>query len=113
MSKIRLLCLLLVAVAPTYAMAQSAVLSINHVVTHNMPFDQCLRHASDTFRVANMRQFGTTSEAVWAETADRRYSATIYCLTTRDVAVVAVYGPDRRATASILDNLLEAWRRVR
>jgi hypothetical protein len=101
----------LVASAP--ASAQQTVMSINHVVTYNLPHHECMRRGSDTFNAARLRQFGTTSEAVWASTYDNLYTAVVYCLTTRDVAVMVVNGPDRRVTHTLVEDMVAAWNRMR
>ena len=96
--------------APISAHAQS-VMSLNHVVTDNLPHSECMRRGVDTIRIAGLRHFGTTDEAVWGSTNDNRYTAAVYCLTTRDIAVLAVTGTDRNRTRSIVDDLVAAWRR--
>lgn len=98
----------------TSALAQqnNMRLSINHIVTNGLPHPDCLRQASRTFSEANLREFGKTSEAVWADTGSG-YSATIYCLATRDVAVVAVYGPDGPTAEGWLNRINAAWQRMR
>jgi hypothetical protein len=95
------------------ASAQQSVMSINHVVTYNMPHHECMRRGSQTLAMARLNQFGTTSEAVWGETYDRMFTAVIYCLTTRDVAVMVVNGPDRGVTHNLVEDLVSAWNRSR
>lgn len=102
----------LVASAPVSAQQQN-VMSINHVITYNLPHHECMRRGSDAFNAARLRQFGTTSEAVWASTYDNVYTAVVYCLTTRDVAVMVVNGPDRRVTHTLVEDLVAAWNRMR
>jgi hypothetical protein len=88
-------------------------MSINHVVTYNLPHYECMRRGSQTLAMARLNQFGTTSEAVWGETYDRRFTAVVYCLTTRDVAVMVVNGPDRGVTHNLVEDLVSAWNRSR
>ena len=100
--------------APVSANAQQTTLSINHVVTHNLPHHQCMRRAADTLREARLRQFDTTLEAVWGNpNNDNRYTVGIYCLTTRDVAVVVASGFDGRETARLVEDVIAAWNRTR
>lgn len=85
--------------------------SANHIITNGLPHPDCLRKASETFQAAKLRQFGTTSEAVWAYNSDQTQVASIYCLTTRDVAVVIVSGPDRKTNHALVDRLVSVWPR--
>jgi hypothetical protein len=102
------------AFAPVPASAQSpSPISFNHIITNNMMFDDCMRVASDTLRAAGLHQFGTTSEAVWGESDDRRYNVSIYCLRTRDIIVVTTIGPERGRNERILNSVMAAWRRLR
>jgi hypothetical protein len=95
------------------ANAQESVMSINHVVTNNLPHHECMRRGSNALAAARLEQFGTTSEAVWGRTYDRRYTVVVYCLTTRDVAVLAVTGFDRNVTHNLVEDLVGAWHRTR
>jgi hypothetical protein len=87
--------------------------SINHIVTAGLSHAACLRKAAGTLRAAKLAHFSTTSSALWAYSSDKSQMASIYCLSTRDVAVVAVSGPDRAANHQLVDRLLATWRRVR
>lgn len=85
--------------------------SANHIITNGLPHADCLRKASETFKAAKVKQFGTTSEAIWAYSSDQTQVASIYCLTTRDVAVVIVSGPDRNTNHALVERLVAVWRR--
>jgi hypothetical protein len=93
------------------ANAQSPIMSVNHIVTNNMPHYECMRRAANTLRIADTPQFDTTSSAVWGRSRDGRYMVTIYCLTTRDVAMVAAAGQYGNVTASLVDGIMAAWQR--
>ena len=94
------------------ANAQSPIMSVNHIVTNNLPHYECMRRASYTLRLADTPQFDTTSEAVWGRTRDGRYMVTIYCLTTRDVAMIAAAGANGNITSNLVDGLIAAWNRA-
>ena len=95
--------------APAPASAQAAM-SFNHFVTDDLPHAQCMAKARTTMRKARLSLLEPTSEAVWAETSDRNKLASIYCLKSRDVAVVSVAGKRVSETRPILDRLMSAWR---
>jgi hypothetical protein len=97
----------LLALAPASA---QAAMSFNHFVTDDLPHAQCMAKARTTMRKARLSLLEPTSEAVWAETSDRNKLAAIYCLKTRDVAVVTVAGKRTSETRPILDRLMSAWR---
>jgi hypothetical protein len=96
------------ALFPAPVLAQSA-LSINHYVTDDMPHDQCMDRARRVIREAGLSSLPKTSEAMWGETSDRRVLASIYCLKTRDVAVIAVAGRRLDDTRPILQRLMKTW----
>jgi hypothetical protein len=98
--------------AAGYAHAQGPIMSVNSRVTNNLPQGECMRRAADTLRIADMPQFDTTSSAVWGRTRDGRYMVTIYCLTTRDVAVFAAAGASGKTTHSLVDRLVDTWDRA-
>ena len=92
--------------------AAQVIFSINHVVTDNLPHGECMRRADATLRTAGWTYFDKTSEAVWATTRKRQYMASIYCLTTRDVAVITAAGPDSKLTHSMVEELIDEWKRT-
>lgn len=92
------------------APAGAQIMSLNHVVTDGLPHDECMRRAADTILNIGFRSIGSTSEAQWGRSQDDLYSVAIYCLRTRDVAVLAVNGPDRNITSATVSRLLTAWR---
>ena len=95
-----------------HADAQGPIMSVNHIVTNNLPHYECMRRAANTLRIADTPQFDTTSSAVWGRTRDGQYIVTIYCLTTRDVAMVAAAGAYGNVTSSLVDGILAAWHRA-
>lgn len=95
--------------APAPASAQAAM-SFNHYVTDEMPHAQCMAKARTVMRKARLSLLEPTSEAIWAETSDRNKLASIYCLKSRDVAIITVAGKRITETRPILDRLMSAWR---
>jgi hypothetical protein len=94
------------------ANAQSPIMSVNHIVTNNLPHYECMRRAANTLRIADTPQFDATPQAVWGRSRDGHYMVTIYCLTTRDVAMVAAAGAYGNVTANLVDGLIAAWHRA-
>jgi hypothetical protein len=92
------------------APASAQIMSLNHIVTDGLPHHECMRRAADTILNIGFRSIGATSEAQWGKSQDDLYTAAIYCLRTRDVAVFVVNGPGRDITGQTISNLLGAWR---
>lgn len=98
------------ALAISAAPAGAQIMSLNHQVTDGLPHPDCMRRAADTILNIGFRSIGATSEAQWGKSQDDLYTAAIYCLRTRDVAVFVVNGPARDMTSSTISQLLNAWR---
>jgi hypothetical protein len=100
--------LLAAPLAAAPAAAQS-IMSLNHVVTANMPHATCMARANRTLSAAQLRYHDTTSEAVWGLSQDGQYMVSIYCLKTRDVAVFAATGAQGSVTGSLITRMINAW----
>ncbi|MCW5770755.1 MAG: hypothetical protein KIT16_03905 [Rhodospirillaceae bacterium] len=96
----------LFAAAPASA---QVIMSLNHVATNGLPFAECMRRAQSALQQTGLLYHDTTSQAVWGRTGDGRYMVSFYCLTTRDVVVLAAAGPEGSGTRSLVDRLLAAW----
>ncbi|MBL8663746.1 MAG: hypothetical protein U1F37_12875 [Alphaproteobacteria bacterium] len=92
------------------APAGAQIMSLNHMVTDGLPHHECMRRAADTILNIGYRSIGATSEAQWGKSQDDLYTAAVYCLRTRDVAVFVVNGPARDVTSATISRLLNAWR---
>ena len=101
---------LAVACTISAAPAGAQIMSLNHMVTDGLPHHECMRRAADTILNIGYRSIGATSEAQWGKSQDDLYTAAIYCLRTRDVAVFVVNGPARDITSATISRLLSAWR---
>ncbi len=98
------------AIAVSAAPAGAQIMSLNHQVTDGLPHHECMRRAAATILNIGYRSIGTTSEAQWGKSEDDLYTAAIYCLRTRDVAVFVVNGPARDITSQTISTLLSTWR---
>ncbi len=65
-----------------------------------------------TLQAAGLTYYDTTSEAQWAVTQDRAYMVAIYCLRTRDVAVLAATGAEGSTTSSLVSRVAEQWQQT-
>lgn len=99
----------LLAAAPASA---QVIMSLNHVATNGLPFGECMRRAQAALQQSGLLYHDTTSEAVWGRTGDGRYMVSFYCLTQRDVVVLAAAGPEGSGTSSLVNRLLAAWRQT-
>lgn len=99
-----------VACTISAAPAGAQIMSLNHMVTDGLPHHECMRRAADTILNIGYRSIGATSEAQWGKSQDDIYTAAVYCLRTRDVAVFVVNGPARDVTSATISRLLNAWR---
>jgi hypothetical protein len=92
------------------APAGAQIMSLNHQVTDGLPHEECMRRGAATILNIGYRSIGSTSEAQWGRSADELYTAAIYCIRTRDVAVFVVNGPARNVTSETIARLLSTWR---
>jgi len=69
-----------------------------------------MSRAGRTITAAGLLYHDTTSEAQSGLTQDRLYMVSIYCLTTRDVAVFAATGAEGSVTGPLITRMLNAWR---
>jgi hypothetical protein len=99
----------LLAAAP--AAAQS-IMTLNHVVTEGLPHADCMSRAGRTLQAAGFVYHDTTSEAQWAVTPDRAYMVAIYCLRSRDVAVLAATGADGSVTSTLVSRISAQWQQT-
>lgn len=90
--------------------AGAQIMSLNHAVTDGLPHEECMRRAAATILNIGFRSIGATSEAQWGKSEDDLYTAAVYCLKTRDVAVFVVNGPARNITSETVSRLLSTWR---
>lgn len=89
--------------------AAQSIMTLNHIVTDNMPHAECMSRASRTIQAAGLLYHDTTSEALWGLSQDRLYMVAIYCLRTRDVAVFAATGAEGSITGSLVTSMTNAW----
>ena len=102
------------AAAATFAAAPAnagAIMSLNNRSTNDMTHKECMQKARDTIRKAGFRYHDTTSEAVWGLANDRRDMVSIYCPTTRDIAIFVAGSPTGRGavTEPLVDRLTDIW----
>jgi len=88
-----------------------AIMSLNNRSTNDMTHKECMRKARDTIRRAGFQYHDTTSEAVWGLANDRRDMVSIYCPTTRDIAIFVAGSPTGRGsvTEPLVDRLTDIW----
>ena len=107
--RLRLAAALLAAPFLAVPAAAQSIMTLNHIVTDNMPHAECMSRANRTLQAAGLLYHDTTSEAVWGLSQDRQYMVSIYCLKTRDVAVFAATGAEGSITGSLVTSMTNAW----
>lgn len=91
--------------------------SINSVYVREISKQECLRLASSALSDTKLQVFGTTADAVWANTSKATQMASLYCVPSRksdtiEVIIVTVSGPGRDSNHRLVDQLVSRLRTI-